>query len=188
MNIFYMDNDPAVTARLHCNQHVPKMVVETAQLLSNAHWRTGYDGPNNVEHENGPYRHCRNAGSTLGPMVWIMESLANDRWTTRLGLELCSEFERRFGGRLHKTKPVLEWLEDHEPGLPDAGPTTPRLAFDQGYIGRRDTDDPIRSYRAYYRNWKRRMKTWPPGQEPEWFNDFRPDNSVITAAPCPKHQ
>lgn len=37
MNIFYLDPDPVVAARYHCNKHVVKMVTETAQLLSTAH-------------------------------------------------------------------------------------------------------------------------------------------------------
>ena len=169
MNIFYLDHSPEAAARYHCNQHVPKMVVETAQLLSNAHWRTGYSGPNHVEHGTGPYRHCRNAGPTLGPMIWVMECVANYRWTVRLGLELCSEFERRFSGRIHKTRPVLGWLKDHEPELPDIGLTQVRLAFDQGYTGSRESGDCVAAYREYYSKWKKRMKTWPPGEIPEWF-------------------
>lgn len=178
MNIFYLDPDPIAAARHHCNRHVPKMIVETAQILSNAHWHNGYIGPNHVEHGTGPYRHCRNAGPTLGPMIWVMESLANYRWAVRLGLALCSEFERRFSGRPHKSKAVLEWLRDHEPDLPGIGATQPRLALDSGYEGYRDSADPVGSYRAYYRGWKREMKVWPKGEVPPWF---RPMCGVLDA-------
>ncbi len=37
MNIFFLDRDPVATAKYHCNRHVVKMVVETAQLLATAH-------------------------------------------------------------------------------------------------------------------------------------------------------
>ena len=37
MNIFVLDKDPRVAARMLCDKHVPKMIVESAQMLSTAH-------------------------------------------------------------------------------------------------------------------------------------------------------
>jgi hypothetical protein len=37
MNIFYLDNNTKQAARWHCDDHVRKMMVEYAQLLSTAH-------------------------------------------------------------------------------------------------------------------------------------------------------
>ena len=37
MNIFYLDSSPSKSAKLHCDKHVVKMIVEYAQLLSTAH-------------------------------------------------------------------------------------------------------------------------------------------------------
>ena len=37
MNIFYLDGDPTVCASLHCDKHVVKMILESAQMLSTAH-------------------------------------------------------------------------------------------------------------------------------------------------------
>ena len=37
MNIFYLDKDPKIAARLHCDKHVVKMIIEYAQLMSTAH-------------------------------------------------------------------------------------------------------------------------------------------------------
>ena len=37
MNIFILDNDPAIAAKLQCDKHVVKMIVESAQMLSTAH-------------------------------------------------------------------------------------------------------------------------------------------------------
>lgn len=36
VNVFMLDHDPAAAARAHCDRHVVKMIVETAQLLSTA--------------------------------------------------------------------------------------------------------------------------------------------------------
>ena len=37
MNVFYLSQDPVEAAQMHCDQHVRKMLIESAQLLSTAH-------------------------------------------------------------------------------------------------------------------------------------------------------
>ena len=37
MNIFILDNDPVKAAQQQCDKHIPKMIVESAQMLSTAH-------------------------------------------------------------------------------------------------------------------------------------------------------
>ena len=37
MNIFYLHKDPVESAKLHCDKHVCKMIIEYAQMLSTAH-------------------------------------------------------------------------------------------------------------------------------------------------------
>ena len=37
MNIFVLDKDPREAARMLCDKHVPKMIVESGQMLSTAH-------------------------------------------------------------------------------------------------------------------------------------------------------
>ena len=37
MNIFILDEDPMKSAMMMCDKHIPKMVVESAQMLSTAH-------------------------------------------------------------------------------------------------------------------------------------------------------
>ena len=38
MNIFFLHPNARRCARWHCNKHVVKMILETAQLLYTAHW------------------------------------------------------------------------------------------------------------------------------------------------------
>ena len=38
MNLFRLHDDPKTAATMHCDKHIPKMVLETAQMLSTA-WR-----------------------------------------------------------------------------------------------------------------------------------------------------
>ena len=37
MNIFYLSDHPHLCAEFHCDKHISKMIVETAQMLSTAH-------------------------------------------------------------------------------------------------------------------------------------------------------
>ena len=37
MNIFILDKDPKLAAQMLCDKHIPKMIIESAQMLSTAH-------------------------------------------------------------------------------------------------------------------------------------------------------
>jgi len=52
MNIFYLSRDPVLCAEMHCDKHVVKMILETAQLLSTAHHMLGSNAPYKVTHKN----------------------------------------------------------------------------------------------------------------------------------------
>ena len=38
MNIFILDTSPKKAAEYHCDKHVVKMILESAQMKSTAHW------------------------------------------------------------------------------------------------------------------------------------------------------
>lgn len=38
MNIFVLDTNPQKAAEYHCNKHICKMLLESAQMLCAAHW------------------------------------------------------------------------------------------------------------------------------------------------------
>lgn len=37
MNLFILSTDPVIAAQMQCDKHVPKMIVESGQMLSTAH-------------------------------------------------------------------------------------------------------------------------------------------------------
>ncbi|MEI6166524.1 MAG: hypothetical protein WCS52_04960 [bacterium] len=170
MNIFYLDRDPKKAARMHCDKHIPRMATEAAMLLSIAHRRRGYRG-------NEIYRESKTISKSLGPLVWIMESRSNYRWTVTMALELCAEHVRR--GRAKgvtkpapwKCLPVLRWLRDHEPDFnaPTAMiPATEREHKDF-YAGKEK--DPVKIYRRYYILDKHMFAKWPEGKIPKWYKE-----------------
>ena len=68
MNIFYLDENHETCAQYHCDKHVIKMILETAQLLCCVHWVSGVEAPYKKTHVNHP------------SSVWARESLTNYKW------------------------------------------------------------------------------------------------------------
>lgn len=91
MNIFILHKNPKISAKYHSDQHVRKMILETAQLLSFAHYRhysrakLGKIYKDSKSHTNHP---CAK---------WVRESWANYNYLCKLGLALCREYTFRFG-------------------------------------------------------------------------------------------
>lgn len=133
MNIFYVNTDPVLAAKDLADQHITKMGIESAQMLSTAHWMTGSEAPYKKTHYNHP------------SSVWARESLQNYRWLATHALEILNEYERRYG-RIHKTKQVVEWLINNEPSIPDSQFSHPPECMPDEY----KLADPVSSYRNFY--------------------------------------
>jgi len=153
MNIFFLDFDTKKCAEYHCDKHVVKMILETAQLLCGVHWVTGFEAPYKLSHKNHP---CA---------IWTRTSLSNYLYLCDLGLELCKEYTYRYGKK-HKSQDVIEWCLVNKPNIHDVDFTTPPLAMgDEFKIG----CDVIESYRNYYIEGKKDIVSWKNREVPKWF-------------------
>jgi hypothetical protein len=195
MQIFYLHEDPAVCATMHCDEHVNKMTVESAQMLSHVYrmcmgtevqasclttkrLRTYHLIPGD---RLGKVFHKKTKSYRLGmqfskiygsthkghPCVkWLYESRENYIWLAKLGIKLCEEFLYRYKRDTHATLPVLYWLlYNVPPQLPNVPRTPVALAMPDSF--KRDT--PIESYRTFYREDKP-FATWQRGREvPSWY-------------------
>lgn len=152
MNIFVLDSDPVIAASFMCNKHVPKMIVETAQLLCTAH-------PADV----APYKHTHFNHPCA---IWTRASIANYDWLTTHAGALCAEYTSRYDKR-HKTQDIIEWCIAHRPSLPEIGQTPFAICIsDLDY----HYDDPVIAYRAYYVGDKSRFAKWRPrALPPPWW-------------------
>lgn len=146
MNIFFLSFNPKEAAEYHCDKHVVKMIIETAQLLYSAHWMVNPDvlshSSYKVTHKNHP---CAK---------WVRESLSNYTWLANLGYWLCQEYRFRYKDRTHKTEAHIEWLHIHPPDIKDIGITEIRLAMPDEY----KQPNPVESYRMFYRESKLRIR------------------------------
>ena len=136
MNIFVLDLNPKLCAQYHCDKHVVKMILETAQILYSVHWMVETELPSNaykLAHKNHP---C---------CVWARTSLDNYNWLCQLGLFLCEEYTQRYS-KVHKTQQHIEWLTENPPIIPSNGITKWALAMPDIY----KTENVVESYQTFY--------------------------------------
>ena len=137
MNIFFLDFNPRRAAEYHCDKHVVKMILETAQLLYCVHWVLHPESiPAGAYRKTHPNHPCA---------IWARESLDNYTWLCELGLELCREYTFRYD-KIHKTESHLFWLMKNPPALSRMGITQIRLAMPDEY----KLPNPVEAYRKYY--------------------------------------
>lgn len=182
MNIFILDESPVESARLQCDKHVVKMIVESAQMLSTAHRmldgtlekRPSKSGKTMVNYYrlDDPKKEdlFYKAVHFYHPCtVWTMESKANYKWHHNHFVALCDEYRYRYG-KVHKSDELLRYaLLDAPENIPDIPMTQFKLAMGVAPQCMHE-DDPVRSYREFYQTKQERFKmVWTRREIPEWF-------------------
>jgi hypothetical protein len=153
MNIFVLDPDPIQAARMLCDKHIPKMVLETAQLLCTTHAHFGHAVPYKPTHRNHP---CA---------VWLRESRANYTWAWLHGCALADEYTHRYG-KVHKSESVIESLRTPPSALGEYDQTPFVQCMPDEYRGH----DAVLAYRRYYIGDKSRFARWGRGRlAPDWW-------------------
>ena len=138
MNIFFLSLNPIEAARFHCDKHVVKMIIETAQMLYSAHWV--------LNPENMPSFAYKLAHKNHPSSIWVRQTTANYLWLCCLGWELCKEYRFRYG-KTHKTEFHINWLFHNPPvSLPYGILTEPPQAMPDEY----KDSDLITAYRRFY--------------------------------------
>lgn len=160
MNIFALARDTVVAAQLHVDKHVVKMPLETAQMLCTVNHLYGkHDVPYKATHAKHP---CT---------IWASQSVCNYKWLVDLGRQLCAEYEYRYG-RQHKCLDVINAVAEPPSGVPD-GPLT---EFATAMPDECKLDDPVDSYRNYYRMKKHGMASWKGRPRPDWMPEQEATN------------
>lgn len=177
MNIFFLDQDPQKAAEYHCDKHVVKMILESAQLLSTAH--RFLDGKQYTELSKNNRRLKRwylpderedilYKGSFLNHPcgVWVRESSSNYEWLYFLFSFLCDEFTYRYN-KTHLTDTKLREPLGRLPENIHFGDFTfPALAMPD-YC--KIDNDYVASYRNYYLKEKTHILNWSKRNKPFWI-------------------
>ncbi len=172
MNIFVVDEDPICAAEALCDKHVPKMIVETTQILVSAlrrHGASDDDVPKTAAgnpHKGGYRNHPS--------VVWAGDSFSNAHWVSLHGHELCIQFMKRFG-KMHACTVQMAVISKDLHRIPDHGLTDVALCvgkeFQDMYC---QTHAPMHEavpiYREFYMHDKASFATWEKGVDaPDWW-------------------
>lgn len=153
MNIFYLDHNIEACAMAHCDKHVIKMILESAQILCSVLHKTGQRAPYRLTHQNHP---CT---------IWAGESLSNWKWLKMLVFALNQEYQFRFEPlKDHKSFCVVQELA--LPLIEDLGITERPQAMPDKY---QVPGDPISAYRHYYKIEKLHLLTYTKREVPVWL-------------------
>lgn len=155
MNIFVLDLDIEKCARHHADQHVVKMILESALMLCTTLAEHGMDTPYRPTHRHHP---CTK---------WTAESLDNWRWLKELALCLNQEYRWRYRRRAdHKSAAIIKGLP--LPPIEAKGLTEFAQAMPQKY---KVPGDAVKAYRNYYLGEKAAFATWTRRKTPRWFTE-----------------
>lgn len=156
MNIFVLSLNPTKAARALCDKHVPKMVLETAQLLCSPF------EPGTAPYKRTHYNHpCAK---------WVRLEKENYCWLVAYGWAVAEEYAFRFD-RTHKSQEVIIWCERHYPDIPLDSMRLEPTPFVQAMPDKYKHRNPVTAYRRYYKGEKARFAKWERGREPpEWWD------------------
>ena len=180
MNIFILDNDPVVAAQMLCDKHVPKMIVESAQMLSTAHRvldgvvsrQPSKSGSSMVKSWELPDQRetwLYKAVHINHPCtVWTCESCENYQWHYNHFIAICNEYTHRYD-KVHASYSRLHDILMWQPRKIPIGHRTPfRLAMKSNPECM--FADPVESYRVFYQTKQSRFSMkWSKRDIPEWF-------------------
>ena len=164
MNIFVLHRDPTKAARMHCDKHVPKMVVEAAQMMASALRRHGAtDEQMPVTKAGKPYK----GGYAHHPCtVWVGDSEGNFVWMAVHAQELLSEYTKRFG-KVHACQTPIFEMVDLGYVMSDDWPKG-KTPFAQAMPDEYRNDDPVVAYQDYYHS--KQFAKWEKGTPaPDWW-------------------
>lgn len=150
MNIFWLDYDLQKCAEYHCDKHIVKMILESAQLLSTACRVSGINEGYKISHLNNPIS------------LWVRSSLGNWLLLRDLTYYLNEEYKFRYG-KSHKSFDVINSLTI--PNIENLGITEPPRCMPSEYL----SYDLVDSYRNYYIGDKQHIASWKNRDAPWWF-------------------
>lgn len=153
MNIFYFDTDVERCARYHCDAHVVKMILESAQILCTVLWINNVPAPYRPTHKNHP------------SVLWANQSLSNWCWLRDLARTLNQEYQYRFNHDVnHRSYNVIMGLP--LPPIADDGLTAIPQVMPPEY----QDASPVIAYRHYFSCRKTHIAKWTKRPVPDWFN------------------
>jgi len=158
MNIFYTDHNPKIAATNLCDKHIPKMLLESVQMLCTAHQH--FTNKRDIK----LYKPCY----VNHPMnVWLRQSYNNWMWLFAHAKTIADEYTFRFS-KIQKSKSILYMFKPIDGFYWD---NTGITNIPQCMPDKYKHDDSVTAYRNYYLGEKLHIAKYQKGRdEPYWFN------------------
>ena len=169
MNIFAIDKCPNKSARHMCDKHIPKMAVETFQMLGSAVIRHGATPDQMPLTSKGtPLK----GGYHNHPCTkWAGDSYQNFLWLAVHGVAICKEYTERYK-KTHACQKGIYHLLNMAKMLPMSSLTDFAIAISDTMtcrtIAEFDSLPSVTKYRLYYKMDKP-FATWKQNK-PKWFD------------------
>lgn len=160
MNLFYLDKNIVKCAQAHCDKHVNKMILESAQLLASAIHITEPDLAKEIPdlyrltHKNHPCAIW--ARSSINHYLYLMDLMEALNEECQYRYEHCKDHTSLVKLRSWPY-PTIQDIRFVEP---------PKCVTDD----LKAVPSTIDAYRAYYNRDKREIATWTKRLPPDWFS------------------
>lgn len=181
MNIFVLSENVKQIAEWQVSKHTVKMPIESCQMLSTVH-RYLDGSPTKIKSKTGRnvFRYVlgddrENVIYGVSHLnhpctIWTRQSSENYKWHYNLLVEMFKEYTFRYG-KIHACEKLLPYLKELPKNI-SIGPMTPFVTAMPDDV--KIPNDPVESYRNYYRQNKTHLATWSGKVNsrpvPEWFN------------------
>jgi len=145
MNIFVLDKDPVKAAQMMDCVRVPKMCVESAQMMASALRRHGATDEQMPLTKSGtPYK----GGYKNHPCTrWAGDSRDNFTWLARHAQALLTEYSNRFD-KVHACNGPIHIMSCKDYIIPEGG----LMHFAQAMPDEYKDNDAVKAYRSYYKS------------------------------------
>jgi hypothetical protein len=172
MNIFFLSWKYNECAELYCDQHVVKILLEVVQMLYTAHWTNSKPGWNlNAPlTKNGKSNGYKQAHPKHPTTIWVGSTKANYMWTTKFGMALACEHNRRFR-TVHSCSTHILWLFNNPPDVFSQNKSQTAVYATEGFPRNLSpppmcmpveyhTGNIVKAYQNYYIGDKLRFARW----------------------------
>ena len=177
MNIFYLHKEPEVSAQLHCDKHVVKMIIEYAQMLSTAHRMVDGEQYYGLSKNGRRIARWRHPNSNLENVlykashinhpsaVWVRENAIQYQYMYDMFTALCDEYTYRYG-RVHMTDEKLRDVLNH---IPDKMPLGEWREPPQAMPEDVKSESSLDAYHKYYKHYKKDFAKWNNRDVPQFM-------------------
>ena len=149
MNCFILDTNPWKCATYIDDVRLPKMIVESAQMMASGLRKAGLTDEDFIEYgiltkANRPYK---GAYKHHPVTIWIGLNHSNYSWHRDMAISMLNEYTKRFG-KIHACEVPIRNMAELWNEIP-YGEMTP---FAQAMPDEYKDEDAVKAYRAYYQS------------------------------------